>query len=186
MDTANVKFPKWLKDNGKLIVKCADQYQTKERKFYPHHYTWIRRLSNFKIIDFFIFTHHRMSPTAFQVKDRPCSVIMHTYFLVFKKKYRLERARFSNRMQVAIESSHCRVEVYVVSESSIRLWILGAIAVYRKIAILYKSPYRPLRYFSLQSFPSISKPALLYTWTALSLPVSTRSQTFLSFFILAI
>ena len=87
MDTANVMFPSLLKHEGKLIVKCADQYQTKERKFYPHHYVWINRLSNFEIIDFFIFIHHRMSPTAFQVKNRPCSVIMHTYFLVFKKKH---------------------------------------------------------------------------------------------------
>jgi hypothetical protein len=87
MDIADTRFPEWLKENGKLIVKCADQYQTKERKFYPHHYTWINRLSNFEIIDFFIFIHHRMSPTAFQVKDRPCSVIMHTYFLVFNKKH---------------------------------------------------------------------------------------------------
>lgn len=86
MDIADKKFPEWLKGNGKLIVKCADQYQTKERRFYPHHYTWINRLSNFEITDFFIFIHHRMSPTAFQVKDRPCSVIMHTYFLIFNKK----------------------------------------------------------------------------------------------------
>ena len=84
MDVANDKFPSWLTDNGKLIVKCADQYQTKERKFYPHHYTWINKLNNFNLIDFFVFIHHRLSPTAFQVKNRPCSVIMHTYFLIFK------------------------------------------------------------------------------------------------------
>ena len=89
MNAANDKFPSLLKDDGKLIVKCADQYNTKERKFYPHHYTWINKLSNFEIIDLFIFIHHRMSPTAFQVKNRPCSVIMHTYFLVFTKKRRL-------------------------------------------------------------------------------------------------
>ena len=85
MEIANEKFPDWLKDNGKLIVKCADQYQTKERKFYPHHYTWIQKLTNFNIIDQLIFIHHRLSPTAFQVKNRKCSVIMHTYFLVFEK-----------------------------------------------------------------------------------------------------
>ncbi len=87
MNVANSSFPKLLKENGKLIVKCADQYQTKERKFYPHHHTWINRLTNFEIIDLLIFIHHRMSPTAFQVKNRPCSVIMHTYFLVFNKKH---------------------------------------------------------------------------------------------------
>jgi hypothetical protein len=86
MDTANRKFPLLLKDDGKLIVKCADQYQTKERKFYAHHYTWIQKLTNFNLIDMYVFIHHRISPTAFQVKNRPCSVIMHTYFLVFEKK----------------------------------------------------------------------------------------------------
>ena len=86
MDFANSQFPTWLTDEGKLIVKCGDQYQTKERKFYPHHYTWINRLTNFDLIDLYVFIHHRMSPTAFQVKNRPCSVIMHTYFLVFKPR----------------------------------------------------------------------------------------------------
>jgi hypothetical protein len=86
MDTANFKLFDLLKDDGKLIVKCADQYNTKERKFYAHHNTWINRLSKYEIIDLFIFIHHRMSPTAFQVKNRPCSVIMHTYFLVFARK----------------------------------------------------------------------------------------------------
>ena len=86
MEIANNKFPVWMKEDGKLIVKCADQYQTKERRFCSHHHTWINKLTNFNIIDTFIFIHHRMSPTAFQVTNRPCSVIMHTYFLVFKKK----------------------------------------------------------------------------------------------------
>ena len=85
MEVANQKFPKWMKGDGKLIVKCADQYQTEERKFYPHHHTWINELNNFSLIDLYIFIHHRISPTAFQVKNRPCSVIMHTYFLVFEK-----------------------------------------------------------------------------------------------------
>ena len=33
MDIANEKFPQWLNDDGKLIVKCADQYQTKKEDF---------------------------------------------------------------------------------------------------------------------------------------------------------
>jgi hypothetical protein len=86
MDTANAKFPEMLQADGKLILKCADQYQTRERKFYPHHHEWIDRLTYFKIVDLNVFIHHRLSPTAFQVKDRPCSVIMHTYFLTFKKR----------------------------------------------------------------------------------------------------
>ena len=86
MDTANEKFPSILREGGKLILKCADQYQTVERKFYCHHNTWIQRLSNFEITDMNVYVHHRISPTAFQVKDRPCSVIMHTYFLTFNLK----------------------------------------------------------------------------------------------------
>jgi len=97
MDVANEKFPRWLREGGKLIVKCADQYQTAERRFYPHHYTWISRLSNFRLIDLFIFIHHRISPTAFQVKNRPCSVIMHTYFLVFEVKDGLALYGWSHR-----------------------------------------------------------------------------------------
>ena len=85
IDIANRGFPGLLKDDGKLIVKCADQYQTKERRFYAHHCEWVKRLTAFDIVDLNIFIHHRLSPTAFQVKDRPCSVIMHTYFLVFKR-----------------------------------------------------------------------------------------------------
>lgn len=85
MESANNLFPSWLKDGGKVILKCSDQYQPKERKFYPHHITWAKLFSsNFRLADVFIYIHHRMSPTAFQVKNRPCSVIMHTYFLVFE------------------------------------------------------------------------------------------------------
>jgi len=86
IDIANDKMHLWLKDNGKLIVKCADQYNVKERRFYPHHITWAERLKNWELIDIIIYQHHNMSPTAFQVKDRQTSVIMHTYFLVFRKK----------------------------------------------------------------------------------------------------
>lgn len=87
MDIANEKFPKWLKPNGKLILKCSDQYNVKERKFYPHHITWVERLTNFNIIDFYIFIQHgRLNPTAFQVKNRESAVIMHSYFMVFKLK----------------------------------------------------------------------------------------------------
>jgi len=86
MNVANDKFPFWLKLNGKVIVKCSDQYGPDLRKYYPLHITWVERLSNFDLIDSFIYLFHNISPTAFQVKDRPCSVIMHTYFLVFKVK----------------------------------------------------------------------------------------------------
>lgn len=73
---------KLLKPEGKLILKCSDQYVVPERKFYLHHYEWLRRMTlAFKIIDIMIYRHHRMSPTAFQVKNRPCGVVMHTYYL---------------------------------------------------------------------------------------------------------
>ena len=84
MISANELFPRWLKRDGKLIVKCSDQYQTEEREFYPHHITWCRTLSKFNLIDFFIHIHHHLNPTAFQVKNRPCSVITHSYYMVFE------------------------------------------------------------------------------------------------------
>jgi len=89
MSDANDVFPKLLKPDGKLILKCSDQYQTDERAFYPLHHYWGNTFStfgNFWWVDFFIYVHHRMSPTAFQVKDRPCGVIMHTYFMVFEAR----------------------------------------------------------------------------------------------------
>ena len=86
MDDARTLFPKWLKHGGKVILKCADQYYPKERKFYPLHITWANLFTengDFELIDVFVFIHHHLSPTAFQVKNRPCSVIMNQYFLVF-------------------------------------------------------------------------------------------------------
>lgn len=83
MVDSNKLFPNWLKSKGKVILKCSDQYNVEERKFYSHHITWEKKYTNFNLIDFNLFIHHRMSPTAFQVKDRPSSVIMHTYFMSF-------------------------------------------------------------------------------------------------------
>jgi hypothetical protein len=86
MDVANNRFPKLLTEDGKLILKCSDQYNVKDRTFYPLHITWINHLTNFELIDLYVCLYHKLTPTAFQVKDRPCSVIMHTYFLVFKRR----------------------------------------------------------------------------------------------------
>jgi len=80
--------PIWhlLKPGGKLIVKCSDQYSVPERKIYTHHIDWaIKMQEHYEIVDIMIYRHHRISPTAFQVKNRPCSVIMHTYFIVGRK-----------------------------------------------------------------------------------------------------
>ena len=73
-----------LKLGGKFILKCSDQYQPQERKFIPLHILWANS-TKLKLIDFYVFGHHNFNPTAFQVKNRPCSVIMHTYFMVFQK-----------------------------------------------------------------------------------------------------
>jgi len=86
MRLCHTVIPDLLKPKGKLIVKCSDQYVVSERKFYHHHYEWMRNiLLAFEITDIMIYRHHRMSPTAFQVKDRPCGVVMHTYYLVGEK-----------------------------------------------------------------------------------------------------
>lgn len=86
MRSANNKFPSLLKPKSKLIVKCADMYHVKRRRFYPLHILWVKKLSNFNLIDVFIYFYRHRSPTSFQVKNRPCSIIQHTYFLVFELK----------------------------------------------------------------------------------------------------
>ena len=82
---ANEGFPKLVTPDGTLIVKCSDQYDVKSRVFYPLHVLWINTLTNWVLKDIIIYQHHHLNPTAFQVKNRPCCVIVYTYFLVFKK-----------------------------------------------------------------------------------------------------
>lgn len=86
MDVANNRFPALLKDSGKLIVKCADMIHYKKNKFYPLHITWANRLTNWEMVDFIVITRHWLGWTAFMVMDRRCSVILHSYLMVFKKK----------------------------------------------------------------------------------------------------
>ena len=83
---ANTYLPKFLKSEGKLVLKCSDMFYLKKREFHPLHVLWVNLLTNFKLIDVFIYQYGRLNPTSFQVKNRPCSVINHTYFLVFVKR----------------------------------------------------------------------------------------------------
>jgi hypothetical protein len=86
MDVANEKFPALLKEDGKLILRCSDMIHYKQNKFYPLHITWANRLSNWEMVDFIVLVHKWMGWTDFMVKDRSCSVGMHSYLMVFKKK----------------------------------------------------------------------------------------------------
>jgi len=83
---ANEVFPKFLKEDGKVIFKCSDVYNTKSKKFMPLHVRWIELMNNFELIDIMIHRVKSVSPTAYQVKNRPCSIVQHTYFLIFKRK----------------------------------------------------------------------------------------------------
>jgi len=87
MIDASKIFPNWLKPSGKFVLKCSDQYYNPQRKFYFHHIRWAEIFSELlDPVDFFVYAYHRISPTAYQVKDRPCSVIANTYFMIFKMK----------------------------------------------------------------------------------------------------
>lgn len=97
MEVANSKFPKWLKNSGKVIVKCSDQFHVKKKMFYPLHIEWIKQMNSFSLCDIFVFCHNHVNPTAWQVKDRPCSVIMHTYFLIFEMKKKERKFVRQNR-----------------------------------------------------------------------------------------
>jgi len=83
---ANEKFPLFLKEDGKLIFKCSDVYNTKTKKFMPLHIKWIELMNNFELVDILIHRVYFVSGTAYQVKNRPCSIVQHGMFLIFKKK----------------------------------------------------------------------------------------------------
>lgn len=76
----------FLRPHGELIVKCSDQYHVPTRRLLLHHLDWCAELraAEFDLADFYIYPYHRVSPTAYQVKDRPCAVVAHSYFVVGK------------------------------------------------------------------------------------------------------
>jgi len=79
---ANRVFPSMLKEEGLLFFKCSDVFSLKEKKLYPCGSIWIYILDNFELKDI----HHHISGTAWQVKDRPCSIINYTYLFVFERR----------------------------------------------------------------------------------------------------
>lgn len=76
-----------LKPGGKIVLKCSDMYDTKKRKFMDLHFLWndMWRGNDLRMVDFNVYPHHHLNPLAFQVKDRPTSVVMHTYFMWYQK-----------------------------------------------------------------------------------------------------
>ena len=86
IEKANNKFPLLLKEKGLLFFKCADVFSLSDRKYY-HNSLWTSLFCNFIIIDCFIIIHHHISGTAWQVKNRPCSIGNHTYLYVLQNNY---------------------------------------------------------------------------------------------------
>lgn len=76
-----------LRVGGKLIVKCQDQYVVATRRLWLHHLNWCAKIQDagLSLVDFYVYRYNRTSPTAFQVKERPCAVIAHTYFIVAER-----------------------------------------------------------------------------------------------------
>lgn len=80
-------FEQLLRPSGKLVVKCADQYHVPSRRLLLHHIEWCKTLTiTYDLVDFFVYRFHRISPTAYQVKNRPCAVVAHSYFIVGQKR----------------------------------------------------------------------------------------------------
>jgi len=80
---ANRTFHRFLKDEGKLFLKYTDVYSVKDRQFFFCAGRWPGVMGNFHIIDHYTIAHHHISPTAWQVKDRPCGIVNYTYLSVF-------------------------------------------------------------------------------------------------------
>lgn len=89
-EEADIKFPKLLKNNGMLFLKYTDVYSVKDRKFFFCAARWPNVLSNFKVVDHYIIPHHHISPTAWQVKNRPCGIVNYTYLTAFRKEDKIE------------------------------------------------------------------------------------------------
>jgi len=83
-EKANKYFPKVLITGGKLFLKYSDVFSLQDRKFYFLAQHWGNVLFNFKVIDHYIIQHHHISPTAYQVKERPCGIVNYTYLTVFE------------------------------------------------------------------------------------------------------
>lgn len=83
---ANSALPECLKEYGKLFLKYTDVFSLAERRFYFCAAIWPQQLDNFEAIDHYIVPHHHISPTAWQVKERPCGVVNYTYLTVFRKR----------------------------------------------------------------------------------------------------
>lgn len=77
-----------IKPGGKIIVKCSDQYINITRKLHLWHVDWLLAMQRggYTIVDLFIQRYHRVSPTAYQVKNRPSNIIAHSYLLVGQKE----------------------------------------------------------------------------------------------------
>lgn len=84
--TANEQFPKFLREEGLLFLKYTDVFSLYTRQFYLCANLWSQILQNFKPIDHYIIQHHHISPTAWQVKERPCGIVNYTYLTVFRKE----------------------------------------------------------------------------------------------------
>lgn len=86
MQKANKCFPSFLKESGMMLLKYTDVFSLKERRFYFCAALWPSLFSNFRVIDHYIIPHHHISPTAWQVKNRPCGIVNYTYLTVFCKE----------------------------------------------------------------------------------------------------
>jgi hypothetical protein len=85
MMNANEHFPDFLKEEGLLFLKYTDVFSLEERHFYFCAALWSNLFFNFHVIDHYIIRHHHISPTAWQVKNRPCGIVNYTYLTIFKK-----------------------------------------------------------------------------------------------------
>lgn len=84
--SANERLPVFLKPSGLLFFKYTDVFCLAERKFYFCALLWTQELSNFNVLDHYIIPHHHISPTAWQVKNRPCGIVNYTYLSVLSRR----------------------------------------------------------------------------------------------------
>ena len=86
MSEANQVFNNLLLPAGKLLFKYCDVFSMEDRKFYFGPLLWLPLFSNFEVVDSYSVIHHHVGGTAYQVKNRPCSIGNFSYITILQKK----------------------------------------------------------------------------------------------------
>lgn len=83
---ANKMFPTILRKDGLVFFKYADNFSVKRKEYSFGPLLWLPLFTNFDVVDNYIIPHHHIKPTAWQVKNRGCSISAYSYLTVLRMR----------------------------------------------------------------------------------------------------